>query len=91
MDSTASGKRVFTAEAEEIRSNPGVWFVLRKWPKNHTQQDKARGNALATNIRAGKAAAFRPAGAFDAKARKHDDGTFKVHVMFVQAEEDKTE
>src|SRR5580698_4651347 len=61
-----SGSNHYADESAEARENPGTWFLLKTYDKA-TDKDKASGYGLATNIRAGKIAAFRPGGAFDSR------------------------
>lgn len=68
-------------EAAEARKNPGVWFLFKAYPKP-TEKEKASGYGMATTIRGGKVAAFRPKGAFDARGAM-DDGTLKVFLMYL--------
>jgi hypothetical protein len=82
-DNRKSGKVRYTAEAEEARENPGVWFVFRVWPKNHSKRDDATARTISGNLRHGKFAAFRPAGAFDSVSRKTEDGKLKVYIMWL--------
>lgn len=72
----------YTDEAAEARAEPGVWFVLKTWP-NATEKEKASGYGQATSIRNGKVAAFRPAGAFEARGAMREDGTLKLYIRFV--------
>lgn len=79
----------YIEEAEEARANPGVWFVLKSWP-DATDKDKAAAYGQATTIRAGKVAAFRPAGVFEARGAVHEDGSVKLHIRFVDFTAAKT-
>jgi hypothetical protein len=76
----AEGVKVMGDEADELRANPGKWGVVRTWPKD---TDSASAGGTVNSIRKGKFSAFRPAGAFDAVARRHTDGTLKVHAVFL--------
>ena len=78
-----SGKESYTGEAAEARENPGVWFVFRTWPKNHTKKDDATARQVSGLIKHGKLSAFRPSGAFDSVSRRLDDGQLKVYVMYL--------
>ena len=78
-----SGKQSYTEEAAEARSNPGVWFVFRVWPKNHTKKDDATARSVSGLIKNGKLSAFRPGGAFDSVSRRLDNGQLKVYVMYL--------
>lgn len=77
-----SGTNHYLEETTEARKSPGVWFLLKEWPEA-TDKDKASGYGLATNIRAGKIAAFRPGGAFDARGAVLENGTMKVYLMYL--------
>jgi hypothetical protein len=54
-------------EAEELRSHKGQWAILKTYPKG------PKAGALAQSVKAGKLAAFRPAGSFEAVARTVDN------------------
>ena len=59
---------MFNEEARVLRSNPGKWGVIEDYPKKvEGKADKARG--VTYDIKTGKYAVFRPAGAFQAKSR----------------------
>jgi hypothetical protein len=76
----ATGK-VMEAEAAELRAHPGKWGVVRTWPAD---TNSASAGGTVNSIRKGKFAAFRPAGAFDAVARRHKDtGELKVHAVYL--------
>jgi|ERR1700729_51821 hypothetical protein len=76
-----SGSNHYADESAEARENPGTWFLLKTYDKA-TDKDKASGYGLATNIRAGKIAAFRPGGAFDSRGAVGDDGSMKVYLLY---------
>lgn len=57
---------MYLAEAEEAMASPGVWFRLQ------SKDTAEKAWSAAAQIRAGRRAAFRPAGSFEAVARDCD-------------------
>lgn len=79
-------RNVYTKEAEELRSHPGVWGLVDIIPVDRD----AHARTVANSIIHGKYAAFRPEGSFNAVSRKvpGDDGNLviKVYGKYVKAE-----
>lgn len=78
-------EKAWEAEADALRAQPGRWGIV-------TVKDPAAGiiaghgtsgYVMATNIRNGRLAAFRPAGTFEATGRRQADGTVKVYARYV--------
>lgn len=65
-------RRMYDVEVAELRAHPGNWGIVR---------EDAPSRYMAKHIRRGMLAAFRPEGAFDAVARKNDDGTYRIYAM----------
>lgn len=63
--------------AADLRERPGEWAHL------HTLKNLNRATNLGHRIRTGKHAAFRPAGAFEARARSVGDGTADVYARYI--------
>jgi hypothetical protein len=57
------------AAAEKARQAPGMWTMISVY------RGYQSGDSVARGIRAGRLSAYRPAGAFEAYAAMHDDGT----------------
>lgn len=68
--------RIFEVEAAELRTRPNCWAILSRC---ETQLLAAR---IATKVRHGDIAAFRPAGTFEATSRTVD-GEFRVYARYV--------
>ncbi|MGG2460630.1 hypothetical protein ACO0M4_12565 [Streptomyces sp. RGM 3693] len=67
--------------AEALRDRPGEWARIE------TLGNLNRAHNLAYRIRAGRHGAFQPAGAFEATARRSDDGTASVYARYNAAAE----
>jgi hypothetical protein len=63
----------WTKVAAALRERPGQWALVRT---------DSRSTADAANVRRGTIAAFRPAGAFEAKSRVNADGTFSIWARY---------
>src|SRR4051812_47957991 len=63
--------------ATALRDRPGEWAHLDTLPNLN------RATSLGHRIRTGKHAAFRPAGAFEARARSAGDGTAHVYARYI--------
>jgi hypothetical protein len=63
-----------TAFADALRKRPGKWAYFVHENSRY---------AMVTEIKAGRLAAYRPVGAFEATARTQPDGTQKIYVRYV--------
>ncbi|GHI41097.1 hypothetical protein Sviol_55050 [Streptomyces violascens] len=63
--------------AQALRERAGEWAHIA------STENLNRATNLGHRIRSGKHTAFRPAGAFEAKARSTDDGTANVYARYV--------
>ncbi|MGW1998390.1 hypothetical protein [Embleya sp. NPDC001921] len=68
------------AIAAALKARPNEWAIV------HVAAASALANNKATQIRAGRARAFTPAGAFEAKTRVVD-GEYRVYARFVGSAE----
>jgi hypothetical protein len=66
----------YPAIAAELRERPGEWALVIECAAGNT------GYVVAHRMRRGACAGFGPAGAFEAEARQHGDGT-RVYARFV--------
>lgn len=64
------------ATAARLRDNPGQWLTLRTYTNSTSARQGAR------RVRSGVLAAFRPAGAYEAKHVVHD-GAFAVRACYI--------
>jgi hypothetical protein len=78
----------WAGEAQEMRENPGEWFVLTEFPIDPADPDDNKPRHLANGITQGKLSSFRPAGHFRSVSRKdRKAGIIKVHARYVGAPE----
>lgn len=64
-------------EAAELKAHKGHWAKLKTFAKS------SGAGSLSSAIKAGKLAAFKPAGSFEAVSRTNDDGTAVVFARYV--------
>ena len=67
----------YAAMAERLRANPGKWALINP---------STNATGLASMIRRGKHAQFRPAGAFEVVTDRNDDGTTRVFCRYIGEE-----
>lgn len=70
--------RGLITEAAELRRNPGRWGMIAYTSKDQGRKHRER-------ILNGKAAAFRPQGAFEADLRYTEDG-YKLYIRYIGEE-----
>ena len=74
---------------------PVAWQEQAETIKERAERDdswsvlatNASNPSLARNVRYGALTAFRPAGAFEATARKNEDGTYMIYARYTGKEE----
>lgn len=79
QDGRAAGRSAFDGDAEELRRT-GEWAIVRQYPGNKN----ASARRCANDIRAGRYAAFRPQGHWEAQSALETENGIRVSNVYAR-------